>query len=399
MTAAQQQIKISDFYYDLPQDFIAQQPLNKRDESKFLIYRDGEILHKNFSDITSELPSDALLVFNNTKVIPARLFVTKSTGALIQIFLLSPVLPFSDVERALKAQNHSSSWTCMIGNAKRWKTDEILRVDTGNVWMEFRLVDKESRLVEMAWSKDVAFCDAIDVIGKMPLPPYIKREAQLSDDSRYQTVYAKQDGAVAAPTAGLHFTKEVLTKLKNNGVRTAELTLHVGAGTFKPVDEEFVWNHPMHEEYYQVDKNTVQELTTDRPIIATGTTSLRTLETLFWVGLQLRDGILNPLNVSQHTPYLYTGNRCSYKTALGFILDHMTSNSLNDVVGLSGIMIMPGYEIQSAKGLITNFHLPKSTLLLLIAAMVGGDWKKVYEEAKKNNYRFLSYGDSSLLMK
>jgi len=398
MSLAPQEVKISDFDYDLPQEFIAQKPLDKRDDSKLLCYKNGQSSHHTFSEITGLLPEKAMLVFNNTKVIPARLFVTKPTGALVQVFLLSPVAPYAEVERALKMQNQASVWTCMIGNAKRWKEKETIRVETSDVWMEFTLLSKEDRKVQMTWSEGVPFCDAIESIGKMPLPPYIKREAQLSDATRYQTVYAKHDGAVAAPTAGLHFTPEIIANLQSKGMSTSELTLHVGAGTFKPVEDDLVWNHPMHEEYYQVSRKTIQSLITDRPRIATGTTSLRTLETLYWVGIQLRDGSESALNVTQHLSYLYEGDLVSYNDALQYLLDYMDREGLEDVVGLSGIMIMPGYEIRSVEGLITNFHLPKSTLLLLISALVGTDWKHIYKEAKMKNYRFLSYGDSSLLM-
>lgn len=399
MSLAPEEIRISDFDYDLPTQFIAQQPLDKRDESKMLCYNGGQISHYQFSEIGEVLPKNAMLVFNNTKVIPARLFVTKPTGALIQVFLLNPVAPYVDVERALKMVNQEAVWTCMIGNAKRWKEGETIRVETESVWMSFTLLNKEQRSVKMSWTEQVPFCDAIEQIGKMPLPPYIKREAQLSDATRYQTVYAKHDGAVAAPTAGLHFTPQIIEALKLRGTDTAEVTLHVGAGTFKPVEEDLVWHHPMHEEYYQVSRETIQQLITDRPRIATGTTSLRTLETLYWVGLQIRDGLETALNVTQHLPYLYKDERVSYNEALQFILNYMTREGLEEIVGLSGIMIMPGYEVMSVDGLITNFHLPKSTLLLLISAMVGNDWKRIYDEAKNHQYRFLSYGDSSLLMK
>ena len=392
-------IRISDFDYDLPSEFIAQKPVFERDASKLLFYKDGEIGHKHFSDIKSVLPDGAKLIFNNTKVIPARLFVTKPTGALIQVFLLNPVSPYANVDQALKAINQAVTWKCMIGNLKRWKEGETIEIQIDEWSMSFTLKDKEQRLVEMQWSAHVAFCDALEVLGNMPLPPYIKREAQEADASRYQTVYAKEEGAVAAPTAGLHFTTEILNDLITTGMTAEEVTLHVGAGTFKPVEDDLVWDHPMHEEYYQVSKSTIHSLITDKPRIATGTTSLRTLETLFWVGVQLRDEAENPLNVLQHKPYLYDNILPNYNEALQYILSYMESNDVDEIVGLSGIMIMPGYDVKSVDGLITNFHLPKSTLLLLIAAMVGDNWKAIYSEAKSNAYRFLSYGDSSLLMK
>ncbi len=392
-------IRISDFDYDLPPEFIAQKPVSKRDSSKLLFYKNGQIAHKHFSDISKVLPEGAKLVFNNTKVIPARLFVTKPTGALIQVFLLNPIAPYNNVDQGLKAINEAVTWKCMIGNLKRWKEGETIEVKANDLWMSFTLRNKDLRTVEMQWSQHIPFCDALEVLGNMPLPPYIKREAQEADVSRYQTVYAKEEGAVAAPTAGLHFTKEILSGLTANRMTLEEVTLHVGAGTFKPVEEDLVWNHPMHEEYYQVNKSTIKCLITDKPRIATGTTSLRTLETLYWVGIQLRDNAENPFNVMQHKPYGYSGELPDYNAALQHILDYMEEHDVAEIVGLSGIMIMPGYDVKSVVGLITNFHLPKSTLLLLIAAMVGDKWMKIYTAAKDNGYRFLSYGDSSLLMK
>jgi len=399
MKQSPKSIRISDFDYELPQACIAQKPVGVRDASKLLYYHDGQIEHKHFSDIGAVLPKHAKLVFNNTKVIPARIFVRKSTGALIQVFLLNPVKPYANVDQALKLTNQKTTWQCMVGNLKRWKLNETITLEAGSVHMSFTLVDKETRLVEMEWTHDIAFCDVLEKLGNMPLPPYIKREAQESDAARYQTVYAKAEGAVAAPTAGLHFTTEILSGLKSEGKTIEEVTLHVGAGTFKPVDEDLVWHHPMHEEYYQVSKQTIEGLITDNPRIATGTTSLRTLETLYWVGLQLRDGEENPFNVTQHKPYLYSGDLIDYNSALKYIVAFMDAHKVDDIVGLSGIMIMPGYDIKSVVGLITNFHLPKSTLLLLIAALVGDVWKSIYEEAKSNGYRFLSYGDSSLLLR
>ena len=394
-----QSIRISDFDYDLPAAYVAQKPEAKRDASKLLVYQNGQVSHKQFSDIVEVLPENAKLIFNNTKVIPARLFVHKTTGALIQVFLLNPVAPYNNVDQALKVTNQKVTWQCMVGNLKRWKQDETIELHTESVKMAFTLVDREQRLVEIDWTEDIHFCDALEVLGNMPLPPYIKREAQEADVTRYQTVYAKSEGAVAAPTAGLHFTPEILSDLKAKDKSIEEVTLHVGAGTFKPVEEDLVWNHPMHEEYYQVSRETIEGLITDAPRIATGTTSLRTLETLYWVGLQLRDGEENPYNVTQHKPYLYNSDLPDYNTSLQFVASHMEKLGVDEIVGLSGIMIMPGYAIKSVEGLITNFHLPKSTLLLLIAALVGEEWKTIYEEAKANDYRFLSYGDSSLLMK
>ncbi len=395
----QKSIRISDFDYDLPQQFIAQKPLEKRNQSKLLVYKEGEINHKTFNEIVDIIPEGAQLIFNNTKVMPARLFVTKPTGALIQVFLLSPSTPYTDVERTLELKEGPITWNCMIGNAKRWKEGEESTIVDGDFQLTLTLINKEKRLVTMNWSSRISFSEVIDRLGNMPLPPYIKREAQEADDERYQTVYAKKKGAVAAPTAGLHFTNDIVSTLKKKQVEIAEVTLHVGSGTFKPVDEDFVWNHPMHEEYYQVSLETIRALANSKPKFATGTTSLRTLETLYWVGIQLNNNDTLPFNVTQHKPYLYDGVELSYEESMKKILSYMESSNISEIVGQSGIMIMPGYEIRSVQGLITNFHLPKSTLLLLIAAMVGDDWRRIYQKAKESNYRFLSYGDSSILFK
>lgn len=392
-------IRISDFDYDLPEAYVAQKPLKLREESKLLVFRNHKITHTGFNSIGTHIPDSALLVFNNTRVIPARLFATKETGARIQIFLLNPVSPFAEVERALKVTESAVVWKCMIGNAKRWKEGEQLQIDADGFRLLLTLINKEEKLVEFAWSEPIEFCDVIEAIGNMPLPPYIKREAQEEDSSRYQTVYARNDGAVAAPTAGLHFSKNLLDELQSKGVKTTELTLHVGAGTFKPVETDVVWDHPMHEEFFQVGVDCLETLLLHKLRIATGTTSLRTLETLYWVGVQLAEGVDNPFLVTQHKPYEYAGEELSFEDAIGEILRYTKQRGLSEVVGTSGIMIMPGYDIKSVQGLITNFHLPKSTLLLLISAMVGNDWRSIYDEAKKHDYRFLSYGDSSLLWK
>lgn len=399
MTIPQKEIRISAFDYELPEEKIAQSPLSNRQHSKLLVYKNGEIMDESFQNIEQYLPDNALLVFNNTKVIPARVFVTKPTGARIQVFLLQPEAPFQEVERALKLTSGPAVWQCMIGNAKRWKEGETLEMVHGDLHLKLTLKDKENRLVEFIWDSEMQFCDVLDEIGKMPLPPYIKRDEMESDAERYQTVYAKAEGAVAAPTAGLHFTNEILGSLESNGKQIAELTLHVGAGTFKPVEDDLVWNHPMHEEFYQLSVVQLEALLTDRPRIATGTTSLRTLETLYWVGIQIRDKVNNPFHVAQHLPYLYKGEAMSYNEALKFVIDYAHEHNLESVIGSSGIMIMPGYSIRSVVGIITNFHLPKSTLLLLISAMVGDAWRSIYDYAKANDYRFLSYGDSSLLFK
>lgn len=391
-------IALSEFNYELPHERIAQKPLEQRALSRLLVYRNGNISHKRFDDIVAELPEDTLLVFNNTRVIPARIFVYKETGARIQVFLLNPVSPYTEVERALEVSSGKTVWKCMIGNAKRWKEGETLKVIVGENTLALTLESKEDGHVGFQWDGDIPFCDLIEAIGKMPLPPYIRREAEVEDESRYQTVFAKNNGAVAAPTAGLHFTDEVIESLKQKGVVTTELTLHVGAGTFKPVEVDNVWDHTMHEEYFQVSMDTINDLLERQTRIATGTTSLRTLESLYWVGVKLLNNLPDPWVIDQLYPYEYNGVDYTYEEALEAIRKNGETNGNSQFFGKSGIMIVPGYRIRSIKGLITNFHLPKSTLLMLISALVGDNWKEIYKEALSHDYRFLSYGDSSLLM-
>lgn len=400
MSEEQKKISIRDFDYDLPQERIAQAPKGKRNESKLLVYQNGEIDHSSFNEIGSWLPSDSLIIFNNTRVIPARIYAQKSTGAKIQLFLLQPETPYQDMERALEVTDESVVWQCMIGNAKKWKEGSDLRISTDRTEITATLENKANGLVRFGWSGDISFSDVIESIGRMPLPPYIKREAQSDDSNRYQTVYAKNDGAVAAPTAGLHFTDEIIEGLKESGNRIGELTLHVGAGTFKPVTEDKVWDHEMHSEFFQVPRETIENLVRANKLIATGTTSLRTLESLYWIGVKLNADMSDPFVIEQHLPYTIQHDpNFSYQDALEAVLGYMESHNLSQLSGSSGLMIMPGYNIRSIDGLITNFHMPKSTLLLLISAWIGDDWKEVYRSALENNYRFLSYGDSSLLFK
>lgn len=400
MSEVQKKISIRDFDYDLPQERIAQAPKGKRNESKLLVYQNGVIDHSSFNEIRNWLPSDSLIIFNNTRVIPARIYAQKSTGAKIQLFLLQPETPYQDMERALKVTDESVVWQCMIGNAKKWKEGSDLLISTDRTKITATLENKTNGLVRFDWSGHISFSDVIESIGRMPLPPYIKREAQSDDSNRYQTVYAKNDGAVAAPTAGLHFTDEIIEGLKKSGHRIGELTLHVGAGTFKPVTEDKVWDHEMHSEFFLVPRETIENLVRAKKRIATGTTSLRTLESLYWIGVKLNADMSDPFVIEQHLPYtIQHDSTFSYKDALKAVLDYIQSHDLSQVSGSSGLMIMPGYNIRSIDGLITNFHMPKSTLLLLISAWIGDDWKEVYRSALDNDYRFLSYGDSSLLLK
>ncbi|MBI1307925.1 MAG: S-adenosylmethionine:tRNA ribosyltransferase-isomerase [Bacteroidetes bacterium] len=394
-------IRMEDFNYSLPDERIAQKPLDKRESSKLLIYRNGNIEHDHFTNINRYLPSDSTLIFNNTRVIPARMFFARESGSVIQVFLLNPVTPYNNMEQALENTSGISTWQCLVGKAKKWKAGEILKqhLSVGGIDIELSAdLHRENGFeVSFHWNQHVSFSAILDAVGKMPLPPYIHRESEEEDAERYQTVYAKFEGAVAAPTAGLHFSDSLLDQLKKEH-KLANVTLHVGAGTFKPVDAENPWQHDMHEEHYSVNVDDLMKLRSASSRIATGTTTLRTLESLYWNAVKLQNQMEDPFQINQHFAYQNTGT-LSFNGALDILIEYCNSNNLKSISGSSAIMIMPGYSIRSIDGLITNFHLPKSTLLLLIAALIGKEWKNIYNSALENNYRFLSYGDSSLLMK
>lgn len=396
-------IDIESFNYDLPEHKIAQKPENDRSASKLLVYQQGKISDSKFHELNHYLPKKSLLIFNNTRVIPARLFFKRDSGAVIQIFLLSPKEPYVNSEQALENKTGNAIWECMVGNAKKWKKGEGLTlsivINESEISLEARLMRNDTFQVSFNWREGISFSDIIESIGKMPLPPYIKRQADLQDSEKYQTVFAKNKGAVAAPTAGLHFTDDLIESLKNHKHDIAELTLHVGAGTFKPVETNLVWNHPMHEEAFLVDLKTIEKLLNAPTRIATGTTSLRTLESLYWIAQNLHEEKEHPFVVSQHQPYEVSSFNLTYQEALEVLHKHTLKNNLLSIYGESSLMILPGYKIRSVNGLITNFHLPKSTLLLLISAFIGDDWHQVYKHALENDYRFLSYGDSSILLR
>jgi len=393
----QQGISIDEFDYNLPDSRIAQHPVGNRTESKLLVYRHGEISHDTFGNLNQHLVKKSQLVFNNTKVIPARIFFTRPTGAVIQVFLLQPDMP---MEQALQDSTGRATWECLVGNAKKWKGDEL------HLSFEYRgqalvlkaaLSQRNPFVVQFAWQKGIPLTDILDHIGKMPLPPYIKRESDIDDTRTYQTVYARHQGAVAAPTAGLHFTENLIGDLSDVGHSITELTLHVGAGTFKPVETDLVWNHDMHREFYVVKRDEIESLLANTDRIAVGTTSLRTLESLYWAGVKVRQNLDDPFVIDQHMPYTCEQPNLRYEDALEILLANMNKRNINTIQGSSSLMIMPGYKVRSIKALITNFHMPKSTLLLLIGALVGPSWRKIYEEALRTEYRFLSYGDSSIL--
>lgn len=391
------QINIHDYIYDLPDDRIAKFPLQKRDDSKLLVYEKGEIRHKMFKDIAEELPVNTLLVLNETKVIRARLQVQKASGTWIEVFLLQPLTPFADMQQALSVPR-SAVWHCMIGNKKRFKEADRLELEGEGVKLNLEWENREEDQVRFTWQPpEKHFAEIVSIFGQMPIPPYLNRNPEETDKTVYQTVYSNTEGSVAAPTAGLHFTPEIFKKLDKKNIDRVFLTLHVGAGTFKPVKAENALEHDMHEERIFFSREVIQKLADHTgPVIPVGTTSLRSLESLYWFGAGLLSKELHEFIIPQYFPY----NRREYpeaKAALHAVISYMDSHQLNVLEGATSIFIVPGYRPQIVKGIVTNFHQPASTLLLLISALTGDDWKKIYGEALAHDYRFLSYGDSSLL--
>jgi len=381
-------VHLKDYHYSLPEEKIAAFPLADRASSKLLTYKKGEIGHRIFRELPGELPPQSLLVFNNTRVIPARLIFQNPTGARIEVFLLEPSQP-ANYEQSMGAHG-SCKWDCMIGNAKRWKSGKI---EVPEIGLKATRVDDE---VTFSWSVDVSFSEILEQAGRIPLPPYIHREVEESDKERYQTVYSRHEGAVAAPTAGLHFTDELLAELKEKGFREDFLTLHVSAGTFQPIKADTPEEHPMHREQIIITKGNLDALLSSDAVIPVGTTSMRTLESLYWYGVKLLSGEQDFFIPKM---YPYEGQQSiSKEAALQAVRTHMEAVSVETLIGHTEIFIFPGYRFRICNGLITNFHLPGSTLILLVAALIGDDWRKVYAEALTNDYRFLSYGDSSLLL-
>lgn len=401
-----QDIAIEDFNYDLPDERIAKFPLEKRDESKLLLYRNGEISHAIFKQIPDYLNEGDLLVCNNTRVIQARLVFHKETGARIEVFCLEPIRPHDYV---LTFQTTGECvWKCMVGNASKWKPGTILEksVKVNDKEIIFKAEKQEAvgnaYYVRFFWEDEtVNFASILDAFGVLPIPPYLHRETVDRDKITYQTVYSKIKGSVAAPTAGLHFTPEVFDALSKKNIHCEEVTLHVGAGTFQPVKSETIGDHEMHTEWISVQKSVVEKIRKAGKVIAVGTTSVRTLESLYYIGCQLAE---NPnlneteLKVTQWMPY-NSGYKLSTEESLDAILAYMEKHELETISADTQIIIVPGYNFHIVKAIITNFHQPQSTLLLLISAFVGEDWKKMYDYAMKNDFRFLSYGDSSLLIR
>lgn len=422
MKADTKHISISDYNYPLPDERIAKFPLAKRDQSKLLLYRQGEVSEDVFYNLPKYLPKGAMMVFNNTKVIQARMHFRKETGALIEIFLLEPGSP-TDYELMFQT-NRSCAWLCMVGNLKKWKdgvlkrnfevngkritfTASLNREKTGSV------AGGTNHWIDFSWdNENVSFAEILEVIGELPIPPYLNRKTEEGDKVTYQTVYSKIKGSVAAPTAGLHFTPEVLKAIDESGIERDELTLHVGAGTFKPVKSEEIEGHNMHTEYVVVHRHTLERLLKHEcSAIAVGTTSVRTLESLYYMGVKLAtnpDAAESELHVTQWEPYdlphngeglvEVNGEVVTVQKAIENLLDYLRKDNLEALHSSTQIIIAPGYTYKIVKALVTNFHQPQSTLLLLVSAFVKGDWHKIYDYALANDFRFLSYGDSSLLI-
>ena len=406
MSTKTQEIRIEEFDYPLPDERIAKFPLQKRDESKLLLYQNGEIGETVFKHITDYLPEDSLMVFNNTRVIQARLLFQKPTGARIEVFCLEPAQPHDYA--LIFQQTERCSWTCLVGNLKKWKegvlTKQVsIQDETVILQAEKKESHGDSHLIEFSWDNpQYTFADLLDAAGVLPIPPYLHRETQKSDLQTYQTVYSKIKGSVAAPTAGLHFTPEVLADIDTHGIGREEVTLHVGAGTFKPVKSETIEGHEMHTEFISVRRSSIERIQRNLgKIIAVGTTSVRTLESLYYIGIELEknpDATSEELVVKQWMPYEEENNYLSAEKALQNILDYLDRRGADKLVTATQIIIAPGYTFKIVRGIITNFHQPKSTLLLLISAFVKGNWRPIYDYALKHDFRFLSYGDSSLLL-
>ena len=396
-------LRIEDYDYPLPDDRIARYPLARRDHSRLLALQGESLGEHRFLDLPSLLPQDTMLVFNDTRVIHARLFFRKETGATIEVFCLEPHA--MAISEAFEQRGHCT-WTCLIGNNKKWKEGPLTLHFTSRQ-AEYTLAATRRQAVGNAWIVDFqwdggsSFAEVIEAAGVIPLPPYMNRQAEASDADRYQTVYALHDGSVAAPTAGLHFTPEVLERLKASGVDTEYITLHVGAGTFKPVSTPTIGGHEMHMEPVHVTASNLRRLAahSGRPLVAVGTTTVRTLESLYWFGVQLQqDPDLPGMHIRQWDPYTLPSQGLPYADAYGNILRWMERHGTDRLAGATQLMIAPGYEYKVIRGLVTNFHQPKSTLLLLVSALVGDRWREVYRYALAHGFRFLSYGDSCLFL-
>ena len=399
-------VRISEFNYPLPDERIAKFPLPERDRSKLLVYRHGQVTEDRFTSLPDYLPAGSLTVFNNTRVIQARLHFRKETGALIEVFCLEPVEP-NDYALNFQQTRHAA-WLCMIGNLKKWKEGMLHREMTVKgrpltLTAERGECHGTSHRVDFRWDDpEVTFADILEMFGELPIPPYLNRETQESDKTTYQTVYSKIKGSVAAPTAGLHFTPRVLDALRAKGVELEELTLHVGAGTFRPVKSEEIEGHEMHTEYISVSRATIDRLIAHGgQAVAVGTTSVRTLESLYHIGVTLLrnpDATEKDLHVRQWQPYDMEGEAPVPIEALTAVRDYLDYHGMEALHTSTQIIIAPGYDYRIVRAMVTNFHQPQSTLLLLVSAFVHGDWHMIYDYALAHDFRFLSYGDSSLLI-
>lgn len=393
-------IKIEDYNYDLPDERIASHPLAVRDECKLLVrQKDGSLSEHIFTELPQLLPADSMLIYNNTRVINARLKFRKSEGgATIEIFCLEPELPRDYAQNF--AATESCTWLCMIGNSKRWKSGD-LTMQLGDVTLVATRLEKlgNSSLVKFSWNSEaMTFSDIISAAGEIPIPPYLNRNTESCDSSDYQTVYSHIEGSVAAPTAGLHFTDRVLTELDKMGIERRELTLHVGAGTFQPVKSDNIGDHAMHSEFIAVSRELISELSqTTKKVIAVGTTSVRTLESLYHIGCMMFQNNWEG-ELDQWYPYSTNHPNLSVQESLEQILAYLDLNHQDTLIAATRVMIAPGYKYRIVDGIVTNFHQPKSTLLLLVSAKVDGKWKEIYQYALDNNFRFLSYGDACLLL-
>ena len=408
MTPSLPELRLDDYTYHLPPAAIASVPLTQRDQSKLLLYRQGVVEDRRFSELPEQLPPGSQLFFNNTRVIPARLrFQKKVTeqgpGAEIELFLLHPRQPSAVMSQAMAARG-TSTWQCLVGNRRRWKQQRLenaLKIRGKLVVLSAEASDDAPDEVIFRWDDpSFTFAEVVEAAGQVPLPPYLNRPATEADRPRYQTVYSAHEGAVAAPTAGLHFTDATLEALQQRGFGTHYLTLHVSAGTFQPIKESDATRHSMHAEQLLVTLETLETLrTTDGPVVAVGTTSLRTLESIYWYGTLLKQNQEAEFRLTQLVPYeADPATLPTRQEAVEQVIRYMERNALTELVGETQLFIFPGYRFRVVQGLITNFHQPRSTLILLVAALIGEDWKRVYEHALRHDYRFLSYGDSSLLL-
>lgn len=402
-----QNISIEDYNYPLPDERIAKYPLSERDASKLLVLKGNRLQSSHFKNIGDFLPNDSLLIFNETKVVRARLQFTKESGANIEIFCLEPISGNGDYQLAFSSES-PSLWKCLVGNSRRWKSDVLsldLKVNGKDATLYAERTEKNDNysVIKFSWEPaQLSFAEVLEAAGEIPLPPYLHREAEESDRERYQTVFAKHEGSVAAPTAGLHFTNDLIDKLKSIGISFEEVTLHVGAGTFRPVSSETIGEHEMHSETIVIKKSCIENLINncDKTIIPVGTTSMRTIESLYWIGLMLIEEGMEErrLHLEQWFPYKERASLPSAEESLSAITEYMTRHDMSELHASTALMIAPSCKINVAKALITNFHQPKSTLLLLVSALIGEKWKEAYQYALDHDFRFLSYGDSCLFL-